>query len=87
MDVIVKVFDGYHRDLRNKKVAKVRYNNIKGLKVVRIDRATEIELGIDVTDRWHKYIFITLENGETVIYSDSRAYVVRVESAKGRESP
>lgn len=88
MDVIVKVFDGYHWDSRNKKIAEVRYDNIRGYKVVRVDKATEIELGIDETcrDRWHKYLIITLENGKTVIYSDSHAYMIRVGSAKGGES-
>ena len=88
MNVIVKVFNGYYWDLRNKKIAEVRYDNIKGFKVVRVDKASEIELGIpeNSMDRWHKYLIITLENGETVIYSDSHAYMVRIDSARERES-
>ena len=79
MSVIVKVYNGVKYEAISKKVAEVKYNNIRGYEVATGDRATEIGLETDDNsrDEYNEYLIIRLENGETATFCNSHVDMFR----------
>ena len=80
INVKVKVYNGVKYSFANKKVAEVKYKNIRGYEVVTGDRATEIGLETDENsrDEYNEYLIITLENGETATFCNSHVDMFRI---------
>ena len=80
INVKIKLYDGVKYNLESKKVAEIEYDNIKGYEVVTGDRATEIGLETDENsrDEYNEYLIITLEDGETSTFCNSRVDMFRI---------
>ena len=80
MNVKVKVYNGVKYEATSKKVAEVKYNNIRGYEVVAGGKATEIGLETDEKsrDEYNEYLIITLEDGETSTFCNSHVDMCRI---------
>ena len=80
MNVKVKVYNGDKYTKDSEKVAEVEYNNIRSYEVVTGERATEIGLETDENSRddYNEYLVITLDNGETTTFCNSRVDMFRI---------
>lgn len=79
MSVIVKIYDGVKYEATSKKVAEVKYNNIRGYEVATGDRATDIGLETDENsrDEYNEYLIIRLENGDIATFCNSHVDMFR----------
>lgn len=75
MKVTVKVYDGIKYESDSKKVAQVNYE-IKGYEVKEIP-AYEILKEFDETDEYNEYLILTMTDGETATFRNSRVDLFR----------
>ena len=80
MNAKVKIYNICKYEADSKKIAELRYNNIRGYEVVTGDRATEIGLETDENsrDEYNEYLIITLEDGETSTFCNSHVDMFRI---------
>lgn len=79
VNVKVWIYNGAKYETSSKKIAEVEYPNIQGYEVVFGDRATQIGNETDEAsrDENNEYLIITLENGETTTFCNSRVDMFR----------
>lgn len=75
MRVSVKVYDGVKYEKNSKVIAKTEYE-ISSYEVKEIP-ASEILREFDETDEYDEYLILTLKNGETATFRNSRVDLFR----------
>lgn len=80
LNVKVKIYNGVRYEATSKKVAEVKYNNIRGYEVVTGEKATEIGNTTDEAsrDKYNEYLVITLNDGETATFCNSNVDLFRI---------
>ena len=76
MKIKVKVYNMSKYNPESVKVADAEYEPVK-IEVVEIPEAQIFEMGFDEADEYNEYVILTLKDGETSTFRNSRVDVFR----------